>query len=128
MDCRPSYLKLWLSTAIATMATLMPALAQQSIIFSKPAEVSADKANSFMPEPSHTGPSAFNAPSPLFGRRPTASFDILPGAQRPAPISPEQALQWQKFLDKKKNWTLMTPEEILGVPTPEKILGILDPD
>jgi hypothetical protein len=30
-------------------------------------------------------------------------------------------------LDKRKNWTLLTPEEILGVPTAEKILGLPDP-
>ena len=30
----------------------------------------------------------------------------------------------QKLLDDRKNWTLLTPEEILGVPTPEKILGV----
>jgi hypothetical protein len=30
-------------------------------------------------------------------------------------------------LNRRKNWTLMTPEDILGVPTAEKILGLPDP-
>src|SRR5580693_8522200 len=55
-------------------------------------------------------------------------FDLLPGAQTPTPVSPEQVMEWQKLLDNKKNWTLLTPEEILGVPTAEKILGLPEPD
>jgi hypothetical protein len=47
------------------------------------------------------------------------------GSPSPAPsVSPEQMKAWQKVLDAKNHWTLMTPEEILGIPTPEKILGL----
>jgi hypothetical protein len=34
----------------------------------------------------------------------------------------------QRLLDERKNWALLTPGEILGLPTPEKILGIPDRD
>lgn len=124
MDFPPLKLNLWLCAVLAAGAAL-PALAQESIIFSKPADDVADKANSFMSQQPRKGPSGLNAPGSLFGGgKPRADYDLLPGAQPPAPVSPEQAKAWQKFLDGKKNWTLMTPEEILGLPTAEKILGI----
>jgi hypothetical protein len=127
MDLRPSNLTLWLCTVLAAGAVL-PTLAQpsqQSIIFSKPAEDVADKANSFMSQQPHKGPSGLNAPGGLFGvGKSRTDYDLLPGAQPPMPISPEQTKAWQNFLDGKKNWTLLTPEEILGIPTAEKILGI----
>jgi hypothetical protein len=64
----------------------------------------------------------------LFGERNSdVSFDVLPGSPNPAAVSPANTEQWRKFLDGKKNWTLQTPEEILGIQTPEKVLGITDP-
>lgn len=108
----------------------LSAWAQQTIQFSKPADTDpAGKANDLTPVSSrHNSVDAFNAPTPLFGGRgPTASFDILPGSQRPM-MSPADAAQRQKAMDDQKNWTLMTPEQILGIPTPEKVLGIADPN
>jgi len=106
----------------------LSASAQQSIQFSKPANQDpTTAANSFQP-PSHKSPSAFNAPSSsLFGQQgPSVDFDVLPGG--PAPIYPNaNGAQWQKVLQDRKNWGLMTPAQILGVPTPESILGIADP-
>jgi hypothetical protein len=118
--------------ALAAGATLaLPAAGQQTIQFTKPADQdAASQATAFMPTTSRrNSASAYNAPTSLFGNNtPTASFDILPGAPDPGPAAnPVSAAQWRKFLDGKKNWTLMTPEEILGVPTPEKILGLTDP-
>ena len=104
--------------------------AQQTIIFSKPAGDVTEKANSFMPAPTQLrgGAGAFNAPSSVFGGlQPAGSFDVLPGLRAPVNISPEEAKHWQKILETKKKWTLMTPEEILGVSTAEQILGIPDP-
>ena len=43
-------------------------------------------------------------------------------------ISPGQARQMQQLLDERRNWALLTPEQILGLPTQEKILGIADRD
>jgi hypothetical protein len=109
------------------MALGLPALAQQSIQFSRPAgQDPAATANAFLPPSHQANPASFSAPVSLFGGGPTADFDILPGA--PGPVTQNTSPQWQKFLDDKKNWTLLTPEEVLGLPTPEKLLGITDPD
>jgi hypothetical protein len=106
----------------------LPAAAQQAIDFSKPLDSDpASKANAFMPESARRNPASFNAPLPIFASKPGASFDVLPGSPQPV-FNNANALQWQKFLNDKKNWTLMTPEEVLGIPTPEKILGVADPN
>jgi len=128
MTFRPPNLKLWLSVACVAVAARVDAGAQQSIIFTKPANDPAEKANSFMPPSSRRSgdAEAYNAPSPIFGRPSADSYDELPGSPR-LTISAEDALRWRKALDAKKNWTLLTPEEILGVPTPEKLLGLPDP-
>jgi hypothetical protein len=39
-------------------------------------------------------------------------------------VSPAETLRMQDLLDRRKNWMLLTPAEILGATTPEKILGI----
>ncbi|MEI8288576.1 MAG: hypothetical protein WCH99_03830 [Verrucomicrobiota bacterium] len=103
--------------------------AQQKIIFSKPADNVEEKANSFMPPSSHRsgGAGSFNAPTAFFKVSPADSYDVLPGSPAANTISPDEARRWKKTLDARKNWTLLTPEEILGVPTPEKILGLTDP-
>jgi hypothetical protein len=115
----------------AWAAAAGPAGAQQTIQFTTPTDPDlAAKANSFMPPASarNSSASAFNAPAPLFGSRsPTAAFDVLPGSHRLNAADIANAMQWQKLLENKKNWTLMTPEEILGVRTSEEILGIPDP-
>jgi hypothetical protein len=106
----------------------LPAAAQQVIEFSKPVDSdAASKVNAFMPESARRDPASFNAPLSLFAPKPGASFDVLPGSPQPV-FNNANALQWQKFLDNKRNWTLMTPEEVLGIPTPEKILGVADPN
>ena len=59
------------------------------------------------------------APSSLFNQgRPAAP---LPPPQL---ISPDM----NRVLQNRKNWALMTPEEILGVATPEQILGVKKPE
>jgi hypothetical protein len=125
----PSNLKRRLAVICAAVAVAQGVGAQQPIIFSKPAGDVADKANAFIPPSSlHGAAGAFNAPaSPFGGGQPAVSFDVLPGMQAPSPVSPEQAQRWQKLLDDKKNWTLLTPAEIYGVTTSEKIFGLADP-
>ena len=111
----------------ALMATGLPVAAQQSIQFTKPANQDpAVTLNEFL-SASHKSPSPVNAPKSLFGDGPTASFDVLPGS--PQMMLNPNAAQWQKFLQERKNgnWGLMTPAQILGVPTPESILNIVDP-
>jgi hypothetical protein len=43
-------------------------------------------------------------------------------------ISPAEQAQLQDLSDRRKNWILLTPAEILGTTTPEKILGIQEHD
>jgi hypothetical protein len=43
-------------------------------------------------------------------------------------VSPAEALRMQDLLDRRKNWMLLTPAEILGATTPEKIMGIQERD
>jgi hypothetical protein len=43
-------------------------------------------------------------------------------------VSPAEALRMQDLLDRRQNWMLLTPAEILGATTPEKILGIQEHD
>ena len=62
---------------------------------------------------------------------PSQGSGIAPGVEPlPAPpmptISPAQAQQMQRLLDERKNWALLTPEQILNPPTQEKILDIAD--
>ncbi|HEX4350961.1 MAG TPA: hypothetical protein VH251_11265 [Verrucomicrobiae bacterium] len=114
---------------LAALVTLgLPVAAQQPIQYSKPVDADpASKANGTMPDSALHDPANFNAPSPLFDARPGPSFDVLPGSSQPV-LYNANALQWKKFLDGKKNWTLETPSEVLGIPTPEKILGVTDPN
>jgi len=63
---------------------------------------------------------------------PVASFgdapETAPLPAPPPPISPAQVQQMQRLLDERKNWALLTPEEIFGLPAPEKIPGRPDRD
>ncbi|HSY17047.1 MAG TPA: hypothetical protein VK815_01875, partial [Candidatus Acidoferrales bacterium] len=109
------------------LAVAWPAAAQQSVIFSKPGDLPTDKANDFM-NSEHKGAGAVNGPSPMVSAKPRADFDILPGAQPLRMPSPAEILQWQKAMDEKKNWTLLTPYQILNIPTKEQIMGLPDPN
>jgi hypothetical protein len=111
---------------VFTVTAVFSGRAEESIIFSKPADKVSERANVFMDQSPRKTPGGAKAPSSIFSSGPEASYDILPGSQPPAPVSQEQIKQWQKLLDDKKNWILTTPEEIMGVPTAEKILGLPD--
>jgi hypothetical protein len=104
------------------LALGLPAAAQQPDIFSKPADGLIEK--NAASDQTGSADSVNASPNIFNNRSSSVKFDILPGASAAPQLSGEQAAQWQKFLDGKKNWALMTPAEILGVPTPEKILGI----
>src|ERR1035437_1407691 len=128
--CPASFLARWLGWA-AFIRRPWPGSAQQTIQFPKPVDQDqASTANAFMPASTRRNSAgAFNAPAPLFGSRsPEANFDVLPGSSSMnAANANANAMQWQKFLDDRKNWALQTPEEIFGIQTPEQILGITDP-
>jgi hypothetical protein len=63
-----------------------------------------------------------------------SSFDFSgPPVDTPLPVvapvvSHAEALRMQDLLDRRKNWMLLTPAEILGATTPEKIMGIQEHD
>lgn len=114
------------ATAIAA-AMVWSAAAQQPIIFSKPADASgtAKPDASLAPETKHETHGLFNIPMSIFEPSHSAPGVASFSGGRPAPtVSPEQLKAWQKELERKQHWTLMTEREILGIPTPEKILGL----
>ena len=88
----------------------------QAIILSKP----ADDGQSSPASDSQLSPDSGYGQS-LFISHSSADFSMPP---------PDVNTAWQKELNNRKNWTLMTPEEIMGVQTPEQIFGLseLDPE
>src|ERR1039458_2974538 len=68
---------------------------------------------------------ALRAPPPFSFSGPSVDTPLLPGAPV---VSPAETLRMQDLLDRRKNWMLLTPAEILGATTPEKILGIQEHD
>jgi len=106
-------------TVVFAAAAAMSAPAQQTIIFSKPADVPAEKAKSYVPTISYRA-SDFNAPRFSFN-------NAMPDLPAPRPqVNNYNNAAAQDALNRRKNWTLLTPEEILGVQTPEQILGLPD--
>jgi len=107
----------------------LPVIAQQAIHFSKPADQSTPETTSSVEHPeNHVAPSAFNAPKSLFGNFGSSDTSVMSrGAPPPVFFNPNAAA-WQKALQDRKNWTLMTPEEVLGIPTAASMLGIVDPE
>ena len=97
----------------------------QSILFSSP---ESDTVFSNMP--------SLSPQSPDFGNtlQAPSSFNFSgPPVDTPLPpdmpvVSPAEALRMQDLQDRRKNWMLLTPAEILGATTPEKILGIQEHD
>lgn len=102
------------------VAAAVSAPAQQTIVFSKPADVPAEKAKSYLPTISYRV-SDFNAPHLLFNN----AMPDLP-APRPQVNNNNHDASVREALDRRKNWTLLTPEQILGIQTPEQILGLPD--
>ena len=43
-------------------------------------------------------------------------------------VSPEESKRMKRKHDEQENWSLLTPEEILGLPTQEEIMGVHDHD
>lgn len=94
--------------------------AQQTIVFSKPSDLPANNANNFMPSVERRA-GDYNAPHSLFN-------NFTPTIPLPKPLfrNNNNNAAVQEALDKRKNWTLLTPEQILGIQTPEQILGVPD--
>ena len=127
MNCRRPFSWFCVSALIAAGAAC-PIRAQESIVFTKPPDDPAAKANSFMDQQPQHDASSLKMPAPLFnGSQASPDFDaaIL---QQPPPLSPQQIQQQQKQENERRNWGLMTPAEIFGVPTVAKIFGMPEPE
>jgi hypothetical protein len=100
----------------------------QSILFSSP---ESDTVFSNMPSLSPKPPESLDfgktlqAPPPLNFSEPPVDTPLPVGVPV---VSPAEALRMQELLDRRKNWMLLTPAEILGATTPEKIMGIQERD
>ena len=125
----------WLLAAGVGVAVASTAEAQhagrrqgQAILFSSTDE---GDVNSNMPsltaKPPGTLDFANAIQSPSSKSDAASETELLPAPQ-PTAISPAQAQQMQRLLDERKNWALLTPEQILGLPTPEEILHLADRD
>jgi hypothetical protein len=105
-----------------------PLQAGQTIWFSSPR---SDAVNSNVPTLSPKPPE-----SPDFGNNSEipVPFDLdgppvaVPPRSGKLALSPAEQAQMQDLSDRRKNWILLTPAEILGTTTPEKILGIHEYD
>ena len=130
-----AYLKRVLPLAAAVLVAAFSAQAQraalrpgQSILFSSP---ESDTVFSNMPSLSPEPPESLDfgntlqAPPPLDFSGPAVDTPLPVGAPV---VSRAEALRMQDLLDRRKNWMLLTPAEILGATTPEKILGIQEHD
>ena len=100
----------------------------QSILFSSP---ESDTVFSNLPSLSPKPPESLDFGNTL---QAPPSFNFSgPSVDTPLPVgvpvfSPAEALRMQELLDRRKNWMLLTPTEIIGATTPEKIMGIQERD
>lgn len=130
-----AYLKRVLPLAAAVVGAVFSAQAQraglgpgQSILFSSP---ESDTVFSNMPSLSPKPPESLDFGNTLQAP-PSFSFSG-PSVDTPLPVgapavSHAETLRLQDRLDRRKNWMLLTPAEILGATTPEKIMGIQEHD
>lgn len=112
------FTRFWLLAAFSIGAAVSSS-AQQTLINSKPKDVDLDKANSFMESSRPLNAGDYVAPRPFL--------------EPSLPLPPPAYLNtWNgsasDAANKRKNWTLLTPRQILGVQTPDEILGLDSPD
>jgi hypothetical protein len=105
-----------------------PLQAGQSIWFSSPrSDAVSSNVPALSPKPLEAPDFSKSSeiPLPFDFNDPQAAAPPLSGTLT---ISPAEQAQAQNLSDRRKNWILMTPAEILGATTPEKILGIQEYD
>ncbi|MGA2853936.1 MAG: hypothetical protein ABSE90_07395 [Verrucomicrobiota bacterium] len=123
----------WLFIVGATLAVACSTEAQragrrpgQSIIFSSADDEGvSSNVPSLAAKPPELPDFVTTVQSPAMNFGAKSQSDPLPEPQRPA-ISAGQVQQMRRLLDERKNWALLTPQEIFGLPTQEKILGVQD--
>jgi hypothetical protein len=115
---------------VAMGAMVLSAGAQssdRSIIFSTPKSDDTPAATpSLSPQNSQLPvlPDSLQAPDPVFRY---SSPDALP-AEPPARTATPRSQQMEKMLEDRKNWTLLTPEEIMGITPADQLLQPPDRD
>jgi hypothetical protein len=126
--------RLWLLLAGAAGMVALSAPAQasrregQSILFSSPDnDEVATNVPSLSAKPPVLSGFAAAVQAPVFNFQPVPQTAPLPMPSAPM-VSAAGAAELQRQLDERKNWTMLTPEEILGLPTPEKMLGLPERD
>lgn len=120
--------KRWLPAIICTAAMASVSHAQsmkrgQPILFSAPDNQSVSNAT---PSLAPKAPDLSALENMI--KAPPPGFNFSPPSE-PLPvqvITPAQAEQLRQALERTKNWTLMTPAEIMGVETPEKVFGLAE--
>jgi hypothetical protein len=102
----------------------------QPIIFSSPGNDDASNAPTLAaPSPVASGfPDASQPPLFNFGAMPPRNVRLPAPQATAAAAAPGDFERLQKLLDERKNWALLTPAEVIGIPTPEKILGLPERD
>ena len=100
----------------------------QAIIFSSPdGEDVSSNLPSLTAKPPELLDLANAVPSPGANSDAAAPGRAAGSAASPADF-PRPSATSAATLDEQKNWAMMTPEEILGLPTQKKILGVTDRD
>jgi len=125
----------WAVVAGVVLAATSPACAQsagrrpgQAILFSSTDDDSvSSNTPSLTAKPPGSWDFANAIQSPAQGSGVSSESGPLPAPPLPA-ISPGQIRQMQQLLDERRNWVLLTPEQILRLPTRGKILGVADRD
>jgi hypothetical protein len=111
-----------MAVGLSTEAQQPATNAGQSIIFSSPDNGGV---SSNLASPATQSLSPLNFQDNFQSASPVPAFDN-PSAAPPPALGEGQQLQ--RRLERRKDWVLMTPAEILGVTTPEKILQIQERD
>jgi hypothetical protein len=129
MNFRPTNLRRGPLLVGVAVAMVLPIHAQQggeAIIFSSPVGSVVSSNLTRLSAPVDV-PDTFQAtPSGLDVNLP--SGEAPPLATVPSAVSISEGQQLQNLLNPKKDWTLMTPAEIIGVTSPEKILQVPERD
>ena len=134
MSSSLAHLNWRLLLAVAVAAGVSPAVAQGMAGGGQPILLSAPEGDTGLTYTPSLTPKAPGMPdfsdtirAPGFDLNAPANIEPLPPPTMRA-ISPAEAARLQAMRDKNRNWPMMTPEEIMGIPTPEKILGLAESD
>jgi hypothetical protein len=129
MNFRPANLG-WLSLLVGVAGGIVLSVhAQQGgepIIFSSPVGGGVSSNLTRLSAPMDV-PDTFQAAPPGFDMN-LPSGEAPPLVTVPSAVSISEGQQLQNLLNPKKDWTLMTPEEIMGVTSPEKMFQVPERD